>query len=277
MADNVTTAPVGERRPLSFIAAAGWTVGLQLLLMIAVQLTDAARPGARADLVSLTACYALSYSLVLFAMLRLYEPTTPVRSVLAVRGCSIPGAILAAISGAGIYPALSAVDELIAKRHPTPAEDLELLDRMMQTNTAAQRIVIVVSLGIIIPLCHELFFRGILYGGLRRGRAASLAIFGTTVFFATSNLDLRALPTMLALGLLLSLLRSRSGSIVPAALAHVAYWLVPLVPVLFKHDDVTFPRSWVIGGAAIGVLAALGASAIFSRDERALVARIAEG
>src|SRR5207302_65468 len=108
-------------------------------------------------------------------------------------------------------------------------------------------------------------------GGLRRGRVSSLAIVGTAIFFAASNLDPRSFPMLIVLGLLLTWLRSRSGSVIPATLAHVAFWAVPLAPLLFGRQEIeVYPRSWIIGGAVGGLLTALLAGAIFTRDERAL-------
>jgi membrane protease YdiL (CAAX protease family) len=270
--------PSGERRPLSFLAAASWTIGANLALVVAVQLTEAARPGARADLVNVTACYVLTYSLILFTMLRVYEPETRVREVLAVRRCSFFGAALAVVSGASIYPALSWVDDWMSKRFPTPDEERELIDRLMEAGSRGQRAVIVITFVLIMPLVQELFFRGVLYGGLRRGRVSSLAIVGTAVFFAAANLDPRAFPMLIVLGLLLTWLRSRSGSVIPSTLAHVAFWAVPLAPLVIGRQEVEiYPRTWIIGGAVGALVAALLAGAIFTRDERALTARIEDG
>src|SRR5258706_13398376 len=206
--------PPQERRPLSFLAAAGWTIGAVVALALGVQVTDSARPGARADIVSVTACYVLTYSLVIFAMLRAYERETPVRRVLAMRACSMPPTFFAIGAGAAMYPAFARVDDYMAHRFPTPSDEQELLERLMRTETVSSRIVLVVATMIVIPLCQEVFFGGVLYGGLRRGRVSSIAIGGTAVFFATSIGDARALPTLLPLALFLIWIRSRSGSLI---------------------------------------------------------------
>ena len=260
---------------MSFLGAAGWTIGLQLFLGIAAELTEAARPGALGDLVTVTTLYVLAYSIVLFVIFRIYEPMTPLRSVLAVRPFSIPGALLSVISSVAIFPVISLIDDVITKHRPDSAEETEMLDHLFRTDTTAQRIVVVASRVLIIPICHELFFRGVIYGGLRRGRVASLAIFGAAVFFAGASFDVRAFPTMIVLGVLLTWIRSRSGSLLPSLLANVAFWVVG-EPVFFKHatSSYSFSLKWALGGAALSALAALGATAIFTRDERALTARI---
>src|SRR5438552_3821490 len=142
--------PPGERRPLSFLAAAGWTIGANVALIVAVQLTEAARPGARTDLVNFTACYVLTYSLILFTMLRVYEPETRVREVLAVRPCSFFGAALSVVSGASVYPALSWIDDWMTKRFPTPDEERQVIDQLMEAGTRGRRAVIVLTFVLIL-------------------------------------------------------------------------------------------------------------------------------
>ena len=83
---------------------------------------------------------------------------------------------------------------------------------------------------IVIPLCDELFFRGVIFRGLRRGRAEGAAILGSALLYALSREDLRSLPTGLVVGLFAAWLRGRSGSIIPAVLANAALNAVPLVP-----------------------------------------------
>ena len=97
----------GGRRPISFLAGAGWAISATLLLDVAVAVTELARPGALQDLVSLTGCHVLTYSLVAFLMLRIYEPDADIRQVLAVRPAPALAFPLCVAIGAGVYPILS--------------------------------------------------------------------------------------------------------------------------------------------------------------------------
>jgi membrane protease YdiL (CAAX protease family) len=267
-----------ERQPLSFLAAAAWSIGAYLAFTFVVVMTEAARPGAQVDLVNVTACYALTYSLVIFVMLRIYEPETRVRRVLAFRGCSVFGAILATIAGAALNPPLTLVGSLITKRFPMGDDEKDLLDRLLHTDSLGSRIVLLVSVVLVAPLCEQLFFNGVIYGGLRRGRVSSLAVTGTAIFFATSSADLRDLPLLLPLGLVLTWFRSRSGSIVPAMLAHVAFLTVPLAPIAIGRPEIeAFPLPWTVGGAALAFVCAITAGFVFKRSEASLTARLEDG
>jgi len=268
----------GERRPLSFLAAAAWSIGAYLAFTFVVVMTEAARPGAQVDLVNVTACYVLTYSLIIFVMLRIYEPETRVRRVLAFRGCSAFGAILATIAGAALSPPMTLVASYVTKRFPLGDEENALLDHLFHTDSLAARIVLVVSVVLLAPICEQLFFNGVIYGGLRRGRVSSLAITGTAIFFATSSADLRDLPLLLPRGLVLTWFRSRSGSIVPAILAHVAFLAVPNAPVLIGRPEIkAFPLPWTLGGAALAFVCALAAGFVFTRSEASLTARLDDG
>ena len=47
-------------RPLTPLAGALWAVALTMLVMVAVELTEKARPGAQTDVVNLAACQVLA-------------------------------------------------------------------------------------------------------------------------------------------------------------------------------------------------------------------------
>jgi membrane protease YdiL (CAAX protease family) len=255
-------------RPISFIAAAAWTIAVGLLVQLAIQITDSARPGAAVDMVNLTACILLAYSTLIFAMLRVYAPHASVREVLGVRWASPIATFLSVAAGVVLIPALSVVDDYMTKRFPSSADETEMIEKLLHAGTLAERVVLIVSIGVVMPLTKELFFRGALFGGLRRGRPEGLAVIATAAFFAMS-LDPRALLTSLVLGLFASWLRGRSGSIVPSALALIAYNAVQVVPEVIGKGDPVFGPRIAVGGAVVAAVLTWGAGMIFARDSRA--------
>jgi membrane protease YdiL (CAAX protease family) len=262
---------------MSFLGAAMWTIGVVFAVPFVVSITESARPGASNDLVNIVLCIVLVESAILLAMLLVYAPTKSVRAVLGIRATSAPAALLSLASGAFLYPALSWVDDLLLKRFPKSEEDTERLARLLAVHTRGERVALFVALVLVLPIFDELLFRGMFYGGLRRGRVSSLAIVGTALLFAVASGEWRDLPVYLVVGILLAWLRSRSGSLVPSMLAHCAYEAVPVVLLLQGHDDATFPRSW-IAGAVAGVAVTVGvATAIYARSEAALMGRLDDG
>jgi membrane protease YdiL (CAAX protease family) len=281
------SAPPSSERPtrtkITFLAAALWTIGATVLSQLAVMATETFRPGAVTDLVNLTACRVLTYSILSFVMLRLYAPEGSVRSTFGLRRVAIIALPLAALLGAGLSPALSTLDTLIAKRFPLEQTEVELVNKLMETKTVVQRAGIAVSTILAFPLVHEVFFRGLLFGGLRRAKSpdgrsvgsVDRVIIATSVYFAASQGDPRSLPVMLALGLVAGWLRALSGSIWPAFVAHAAFFAVPVAPLLrgAADTDEVYPRTWIIGGVTLAVASAIACWLALRHDPRAEEAR----
>jgi membrane protease YdiL (CAAX protease family) len=264
-------------RRMTFLAAAAWTLSLGLAASVLVAGTESARPGAALDLVNLTACRVVAFSVFLFVMLRVYAPESPIRDVLAARPVSIRAAALALAVGAFLSPGLSIVDDAIYARFPLKAEENDLLEKLMSVTSRGERFVLFASFVLVIPLCEELFFRGVLFRALRRGRPEGLAVLGTALLYGLSRGDLRSLPSGLVLGLMTTWLRGRSGSLFPALLAHAALNAVPLVPMALGKAELTLGGRAAVGGVVAAGLCAWGAAMIFARDGRAEDGRLRDG
>jgi uncharacterized protein len=81
---------------------------------------------------------------------------------------------------------------------------------------------VVVLIAVVAPIAEELFFRGMLFGGLRSrlstypAAAISALVFGG--LHATTGVT--AVPPLIAFGFVLALLYERTGSLVPGMIAH---------------------------------------------------------
>jgi membrane protease YdiL (CAAX protease family) len=265
-----------EARTMSFLGAAGWTIALSLSREILVQVTEKVRPGAESDIINLTACLVLACSTVLFVMLRVYARATRMRDAFGLRAVTPVHVVLGATAGAAMYPLFATVDGIIEKRFPLSADEAAAQARLLAVTTTGSRVLLVVTLGVVVPIALELFFRGMLAGRLLRGRAPSIVVIVTAIYFAASSTDPRGFATTLALGLTLGWLRTQSGSVLPAIAAQLAYGAVPLVPVLAGRDpaeDVRYPPKWIAIATGIAVLAMIAAASLAARDQRARAAR----
>ncbi len=246
------------------LLAALWTVGLFVVEQLCVGMTEAARPGAQTDLVNLGACQVLATSIVIFVMVRVHAREASLRLTLAVRAPSVLQLPLAVAAGAGIYPLTSTLDGLIAKRWPYDAADLALDEKLLAVPTMHARVALVVIAFVVIPIARELFFRGMLFGELRRTAGSTMAIVATAVFFGSFAGEPRQMPTTLLLGVVLAVIRERTGTVVTAVVANLAFWSVEAIPVMLGRDptaDVTYPTRWIVGGAVVALLAIVGAGA----------------
>jgi membrane protease YdiL (CAAX protease family)/uncharacterized RDD family membrane protein YckC len=81
---------------------------------------------------------------------------------------------------------------------------------------------VVVLIAVVAPIAEEIFFRGMLFGGLRKrlstypAAAISALVFGA--LHATTGVT--AVPPLIIFGFMLALLYERTGSLVPGMIAH---------------------------------------------------------
>lgn len=248
--------PASSERPLTLTAATLWALALWFLEHICFEVTEALRSGAITDIVSVSGCVVLATSIVVFAMVRVHAPEKSLRSTLGFRLVGPVRLLLCAAAGVGLCPAIATVDDLIAKRWPyDDPEALASMDKLLASST---HVALVVGVFVVIPLAREAFFRGVLFGELREGASAAVAIAATSLLFTVFSLDWRSMPTALVLGLSLGWLRARSGSVIAPTVAHLAFWSVPGVPILRGADpaaDVTYPAKWIGCGLALAVVA----------------------
>jgi membrane protease YdiL (CAAX protease family) len=251
---------------MSPLAAALWTVALTMTALMAVSITESVRAGALTDIVNRAACEVLATSLVVFAMVRWHSPHGSIRATIGLRSIGWAHAPLSVAVGVGLAPALSFVQDWVLRRWPMPDDaDAEALQKLIASSS---RVGIVVSAFVVVPIARELFFRGILFEGVRRSAGARSAILATSVFFACSTLEPQQVPVALLLALSLGWLRESASTVVAPILAQLAYGAVEGVPLLRGRPldaDVTYPMTWVAGGAGLA-LAALALSAAMGRE-----------
>lgn len=71
------------------------------------------------------------------------------------------------------------------------------------------------------PFCEEVFFRGFVFPGLRRGMSVNWAIVFSALIFAISHADPGSFLILFIIGLALTFLRWRTRSIWPGMLLHM--------------------------------------------------------
>jgi len=99
------------------------------------------------------------------------------------------------------------------------------MDRLMADPTGFALMMPLVLSG---PIIEETYYRGFLFPVLRKKLGAGAALFLVTVWFGASHAvqvagDWVALPVIVAMGLVWTLLRHRSESLVPSMVSHWTY------------------------------------------------------
>jgi membrane protease YdiL (CAAX protease family) len=73
----------------------------------------------------------------------------------------------------------------------------------------------------IAPFCEEVFFRGFVFPGLRRGMSVGWAIIISSLLFGVAHADPGSFPVLFVIGLALAFLRWRTRSIWPCIMLHM--------------------------------------------------------
>ena len=269
--------PEAVERPLSFLAAAFWTLLVAISFGVMIAIIDAAHPGAFVDVVTVAACKLLAYSVVLFGILRVHEPQSSIRHLLALRR---PPALLVGLGaavGAGLSPAAMWLDGIFAKRYPASPSELETYERIFDAPTIGKKAAVLVALVVVMPVCDELFFRGALFTPLKRGRRAEQVILATAAYDTLlSGASPREIASMLATSLIIAWMRAVSGSVFPSVAARVAFFGVQVVPLVLAREP-RFSGPAALGGLALSALSLALIAAIGKRSSLALDARLQDG
>lgn len=90
---------------------------------------------------------------------------------------------------------------------------------------------ILLTVGILAPVAEEVFFRGVLYGWLRRRWSAPWSIVVSAAVFALAHGNPWQMVPIFVAGLVLAYLYERSGSLVPAMVTHMTINSASLVAI----------------------------------------------
>lgn len=143
------------------------------------------------------------------------------------RGGSVGAALQLAVIPLLYWPLL----ELLGK----DADDLEGPAREItdKVHGAGGVVLIVLWVAVLTPVAEEVFYRGLLLGGLRkRGLPSAPAVVVSSALFAASHLQGLQLPALFLFGAAAALLVERTGRLGPAIAAHMAFNGVTLVVLL---------------------------------------------
>jgi membrane protease YdiL (CAAX protease family) len=265
-------------RPLSFIGAAISSFAVVMLLRLSLSITEAAHPGAITDLVSVAACSVLAYALVFFLILRFYEPLGSIRHVLAVRTTPLVVLILAVLIGAGLAPGASWLTMAVQNRYPLSPEETDLMEKLFSAATMGRRVSLFVVLALVMPACSELFFRGVLFTLLKRGRSAATVVFATSAYQVLGGgIDARGIAPSLLLAITLGWMRRSTGSVLPPLACSIVFFAMEIVPSSFGLASPAWGLPKIAAGIGVALVSMVGIEFLSRRSAHMTSARLADG
>lgn len=85
---------------------------------------------------------------------------------------------------------------------------------------------------VVAPICEEIFFRGFALGGLRRAMPVGSAIVASALIFGLAHADVGSFAPLVVIGLVLGVVRWRSGSLWPGVALHALNNAIAAVVIL---------------------------------------------
>ncbi len=89
--------------------------------------------------------------------------------------------------------------------------------------TTSDLVLLFIMVVIMAPLVEEIFFRGFALPALAGRFGTLIGVVGSSVWFAASHFQVVQFPGLLAIGLVLGLVRVRTGRLMPAVLLHLGF------------------------------------------------------
>jgi hypothetical protein len=264
-------------RPLSYAFALVWTFAATLVSILAVKALTAVRGQPVTDIVTLGGVIAVTLIGASIIVLRIYTPERRGREAFALRPTHPALAALSLGLGLALYVPVSSVQGVVERLYPAPAEELAARAIMLNADSAARAVAIVLVAGCLLPLVEELFYRGALFGALRRTHSGPASAVVVAVCYVLGNVDLRGWPSALIVGMAASHLRLHSGSLLAPLAFNVGLSAVRIAAILEGVASVSRPIAapWSIqlGCWALAVALLVAVQRLAGRSEQAERAR----
>ncbi len=198
-----------------------WTLFITAALWFGLSLVFTAFGQGANDIVLLGVTQVAVYALVIAAFGAVFR--RPLRELLALRPAALNVCLASLALGAALQIPATLLSDLVEHFFPLPPSVLaERMARITPHSTAHGIAIFVVVAGLG-PCVEELFFRGALFGALRRGQGALVTIAVVSLCFALGHLDLRLFLPLLVAAFVIGEVRASSGSLWPGLLLHAAF------------------------------------------------------
>jgi len=227
-----------------------------------------------ADPLAVGAATAIGVGLVLLLGRAWHDPGAPWPRVLELRAVRWSVIGLAIISGLALQIPLTELQNAAEILFPISPEQKEALYRLVAPGDRQQALGTFLTLAVVVPVCEELLFRGLILPGLRRRYGPAAALLLSSALFGLSHMRLpAAIAPSFAAGLVLGAIALRTRSTGPAIVLHAAINAAPMLlsaPFLdapgfnAAQEDVSHVPLWLLlpacamAAAGLGVLLASG-------------------
>ncbi len=147
----------------------------------------------------------------------------------------VPVSAVAERAGVEVYALLRGREA--ALRQAEVERRMDPLNRVLEaTEGPAATAWLLVLLGVVVPVGEEVYFRGVVYGGLRNRFGRGWAVVGSTLFFGVVHRQVVHFLPIAVLGLVLALLYERAGSLLPPVAVHAVNNVVSVLARIYGWE-----------------------------------------
>jgi len=197
-----------------------WTAGATAALSLALTLLVTVL-GPRADIVALGSTQIGVYGAALLAFAGWQK--RPLTELVALRLVPVQLCLVSAVLGVALQVPSTLLANAIEYVYPLPDEVLQHRLALITPRSFMHGVAIVLVVSGLGPCIEEFFFRGALFGALRRGHGTRLTSAVVSLCFVAAHLDLRLLLPLLPAAWFMAAVRERSGSIWPGLALHAGF------------------------------------------------------
>jgi membrane protease YdiL (CAAX protease family) len=232
-----------------------WTLSATAALSLSLTLVVAAL-GRRVDIVPLGLTQVGVYGGALIAFAAWHK--LPLHALVPLRRVPLRLCLLCAALGVVLQFPSTLLANAIEHFYPLPDEVLRHRLALITPRSLAHGVAIVLIVSFLGPCIEEFFFRGALFGALRRGHSALVTLIVVSLCFVAAHLDLRLLLPLLPAAWLMAEVRERTRSIWPGLALHAGFNSLTLLGVFCGLTPGGKPPPMPAGLAVLGCLAAVG-------------------
>lgn len=240
--------------------AAVWMMGALFCMVLFMGLASTVNPEVIEDQVSLGALSAVSFLVVTSLLLGRYPGGASLRESVGARATHPLLLLLAPFIGVLAQGPAEQLRTWVARLLPPDLRGSGV-GIVIASHTQVQSAALVLVLVGLVPLAEEIFFRGAVYGSLRRSQYSSrAAAVVSAIGFTLCHVNVALLVPIGFVAAVFGVLRASSGSLYPSLIAHMAFNAIPVVSSLASLGRI---EVWAQRFALEVFLALCGASGLF--------------
>lgn len=212
--------------PMEFtpLRAVLWMLGAFSVMVVLALALMIASPESKSDLVALGMVSSAAFVMVSAFLIGRYPAGPRLGHAVGLKHCHPLALLMGFCIGLCAQVPADLLQSAVDRLWPASADEVSARAQMLSGASGAHALALALVIGALVPFAEEIFFRGAVYGALRRGKASEWRAAGVAgLGFALCHFNARLLLPLIFVAFVLGVLRSFSGSLWPAILAHVGF------------------------------------------------------